>query len=253
MMDYETLERAAFNAWPAIEQKEYQGLVIRYANGYTKRANSANLLKLDHTDFESLTEHVEHFFTQRKEPTIFRIPSYTQSEKYDEYLGNRGYQKQSLTLVLNCPLTADSAKQENRLKGRSVEVVSKCADKWLESYCLLSGQSLDHQSAHLSILEKIECATFFALLKINGEVVACGLGVVENEMLGIFDVLTRQQDRGKGYATYLLREIFSWALTVKATSSYLQVVAENNSAINLYHKLGYQQRYQYWYRSKDCC
>ena len=250
-MDFEILERAAFNAWPAIEQEEYQGLMMRFANGYTKRANSANVLKLETTDYSSLTEYVERFYTAREEPCIFRIPSYTQSDEYDQYLASCGYQKQSLSLVLSCPLTSNSAQQANRLNEQSVEVVSESATDWLASYGLLSGQDLDNQSAHLSILETIKSATYFALLKVKGEVVACALGVVENEQLGIFDVLTREQDRGKGYATYLLRETFNWALSAGATSSYLQVVAENNSAISLYEKLGYQQCYQYWYRLKD--
>ncbi len=250
-MDFEILERAAFNAWPAVEQKEYQGLVMRFANGYTKRANSANVLKLETADYPSLTEQVELFFKERAQPCTFRIPSYTQSEAFDQYLASSGYQKQSLTLVLNCSLTVDGVNQTDKHLSQPFEVVSENANNWLENYCQLSGQSLDNQSAHLSILEKISSATNFALLKVNGEVVACALGVLENELLGIFDVLTREQDRGKGYATYLLSEVFKWALTAGAISSYLQVVADNSSAINLYQKLGYQQCYQYWYRIKE--
>ena len=252
MDNFERLEHAAFNAWPAIEQIENQGLVMRFAKGYTKRANSANILKLGTSDFGELTEQVESFFTQRNEPTIFRIPSFTQSDEYDDYLANSGYQKQSLSLVLSSALSADDAQQNQSLKSAYVEVISDDASQWLESYCQLSGQTLDHQAAHLSILERIKGATFFALLKVNGEVVACGLGVVDNGMLGIFDVYTGEQCRGKGYATYLLRSIFAWALDIGATSSYLQVVADNDNAIKMYEKLGYRQVYQYWYRFKDC-
>ena len=34
------LEELAMNAWPAIQTYLYDGWIVRFANGYTKRANS---------------------------------------------------------------------------------------------------------------------------------------------------------------------------------------------------------------------
>ncbi len=40
-----TLERRAFAAWPALDTVEHDGWALRTANGYTKRANSANAVE----------------------------------------------------------------------------------------------------------------------------------------------------------------------------------------------------------------
>jgi len=40
------LEERAFNAWPALQTVLVDGWAFRWANGYTKRANSANALAL---------------------------------------------------------------------------------------------------------------------------------------------------------------------------------------------------------------
>ncbi|MEH6445819.1 MAG: GNAT family N-acetyltransferase, partial [Oceanospirillaceae bacterium] len=81
--------------------------------------------------------------------------------------------------------------------------------------------------------------------------VACGLGVIHDQYLGVFDVLTGLQYRGQGYASKLLQGIYSWAKENDADQSYLQVVANNQAAVELYTKLGYTQSYEYWYRIKQ--
>ena len=38
------LEEIQFNAWPAFQTLIYEGWIVRLTNGYTKRANSVNIL-----------------------------------------------------------------------------------------------------------------------------------------------------------------------------------------------------------------
>ena len=39
-MTIRDIEELALNAWPALQTKHYDGWVLRFANGYTRRSNA---------------------------------------------------------------------------------------------------------------------------------------------------------------------------------------------------------------------
>ena len=101
---------------------------------------------------------------------------------------------------------------------------------------------------HASLIRSIRPDCAFALLVINDESVACALGVLEHDLLGLFDVITDQAHRGKGYAGALLAKLLDWGAEQGAQHAYLQVIADNAAALALYHRLGFKPLYSYWYR-----
>ena len=124
----------------------------------------------------------------------------------------------------------------------------KNSHEWMASYCEISETDIGSHEAHLEILKRIKDKVLMAVLVENEVEVACGVGVVSNGYFGLFDLVTEKSARNKGFGTKLVNAMLSWAMAKGATKAYLQVVADNQPAINLYKKLGYQPCYEYWYR-----
>ena len=240
---YTDIEYAGFRAWPASDQREFDGVVLRSSNGFTKRANSANAIRPLTPDLKGLVNRCEEYFFDQSLPSIFRIPSFIESESLDEYLEENFYEAKDHSLVLHRKIEASDF--------TPCKLAVKNATDWIASYSEISGINATSQKLHLEMLARIEDKTFMAVLVEDGVEVACGLGVLNGGLFGLFDIGTLKAKRNQGYAAKLLHGMLSWALSNGATESYLQVVADNAPAVSLYRKLGFQDCYEYWYRIKN--
>jgi ribosomal protein S18 acetylase RimI-like enzyme len=109
---------------------------------------------------------------------------------------------------------------------------------------------LGKRDAHLAILRRIPGEALFATLwnEAIGSPVACGLAVVGENLVGLFDIVTERTVRHQGYGTALVTKLLNRSISGGAHAAYLQVVAENGPAVSLYRKLGFRDAYHYWYR-----
>jgi GNAT superfamily N-acetyltransferase len=241
------IEEAALNSWPALQQMHYDGWLLRFARGYTKRANSITPLYSSLLPLASKIDVCEYFYREKKLPTIFRLPSFLETvPELDQLLEQRGYRHMSRTLVLTSELTPEAEVQD------ADPVLSKASlTTWLSIFSQLSQSPIERHQPHQEILERIVSRPLFAALRINKAPVACGLGVLENDIFGMFDVLTAPDQRKKGYGTQLVRSMLDWARQQNATYAYLQVVATNQDALGVYKNLGFNELYSYWYRMRS--
>ena len=67
------IEEASMNAWPALQTKVYDGWILRFTNGYTRRANSVNPLYPSKIDLKRKIEYCQRLYEQKNLPTIFKI------------------------------------------------------------------------------------------------------------------------------------------------------------------------------------
>lgn len=234
------LEQVAFQAWPALHEETHGPWLIRFADGYTKRANSANAVKpvadLPLTELEA----VEAFYRARGVPPIFRLASFCVAPEVDNVLADRGYRFADLSLVMTRTLT-------DRLDAQVPQLMTDAVE-WLEVFQDVSGFQDAAQATHLRMLNAIQGGTAFAATRSNSEPVCCGLGVVTNSALGLFDVATHVDHRRQAWATKLCAGLLAWGQLQGAETAYLQVVGANHSAIRLYESLGFRRAYHYWYR-----
>ena len=90
-----------------------------------------------------------------------------------------------------------------------------------------------------------------AYVKSGKAIVGCGLGVLESERIGLFDIIVDPKFRGKDHGKRIVNGILLWAKKEGASQAYLQVMVDNKAALALYSKLGFAELYRYWYRVKD--
>jgi len=241
-----TIEELSLNAWASLQTMLYDGWVIRFANGYTKRANSINPLYPSNVDVEEKLRFCELLYQSKKLPVVFKMTAAAYPGDLDEKLIQSGYQKESPTSVQMMDL--ETIDLQAPIEAEIQEYLSA---QWLESYCKMSAVSDLNREALRSILTNIVPSHCFVSLRSNHRVVACGLGVLQSGYVGLFDIVTDKEFRGRGFGEQVVKNILSWGKLNQAKQAYLQVVLNNTPALNLYSKIGFSERYQYWYRVKE--
>lgn len=241
---YAQLEERSINAWPALETMVDDGWLLRFADGYTKRANSVYpLYPPTNDDLEQKIAACERHYGRKGLPTIFKLTPYSQPTGLDALLEQKGYELHADTSVQTVSLEEMASPSI-----QTVQVYEECTDEWVNAFCRLSGKDEKEKLTMSQTLRKIIPATCYAALFHEGEIVACGLGVLEREYIGLYDIVTDPSYRKRGFGEQLVLSIWQWGAEHGATHSYLQVVQDNAPAIRLYEKLGYKEVYQYWYR-----
>jgi ribosomal protein S18 acetylase RimI-like enzyme len=66
--------------------------------------------------------------------------------------------------------------------------------------------------------------------------------------LGLFDLVTATESRGRGYGSEILRRALRWGSRAGAEAAYLQVLDRNAIACRLYERAGFEVVYRYHYR-----
>lgn len=240
------LEEAGFNAWPALQTILLDGWVLRLADGYTKRANSANPTypSLD-DDLARKVAQVEAIYRERGLPPIFRLTSFAGPPGLDEMLAARGYLHLDPTLVMTRSL-ADPLP----VPRPSDDVRGLPLDEWLDHYLAVRGPILTPRSTHEAMLRLMGSGARFSVVALPGVAapVACGLAVIDGELAGLFDIVTAADARNRGHGRALVIGMLRDAADQGATTAYLQVTEANEPACHLYRALGFADAYQYWYR-----
>jgi len=66
----------------------------------------------------------------------------------------------------------------------------------------------------------------------------------------MFDIVVMAEFRNKGFGRMIVESLLDWGRRYRATTAYLQVFANNLPALSLYRKMGFHEKYKYWYREK---
>ncbi|WP_328350676.1 GNAT family N-acetyltransferase [Mycobacterium sp. NBC_00419] len=216
------LEHAAALAWPGTEQHWHDGWFLRAGGGYTSRANSA--VPLDFSATIAGIDGVIDWYAQRGLEPWLALPERLLPVRTAGIKNTR---------VMVTELTEPNTVAAVTLQDRP-------DNDWLAGY---------ERDVPVQVLTAV----------LDGEVVfaatagvAVGRGAVTSapdgtRWLGISAVHVADGHRRRGHARTLCQALLGWGVQHGATRAYVQVLAENTSAIALYGGLGFVLHHHHRY------
>ncbi len=241
-----TLEELSINAWPSLETLLYGGWVLRFANGYTRRANSINPIYPSTRGLQEKLAACEELYRSKGLRVVFKMTRSVFPENLDEILEQRGYVSEATTSVQVLDLRGAEPPT-----NRNINMAESLTASWLDDFCRLNAVVAQHRGTMTQMLEKIAPSRCFITLREEDRAVACGLGIAETGFVGLFDLVTDAAFRNRGLGKQLVLNLLGWGKQHGAKRAYLQVMLNNTPALRLYNKLGFKEVYQYWYRVKE--
>ncbi|MEC0125561.1 GNAT family N-acetyltransferase [Paenibacillus pabuli] len=244
--DHKMIEELSLNHWQPLSTLLYDGWVLRFAKGYTKRANSIQPIHYSTQDVHEKIEECERIYASHQLSTIFKITPFVQPNHLDQLLQERGY-----TIVDRTHIQTRSLENLKEPDHPDVKINEQLTEEWLDHFCRLNQVNDLHRGTMEQMLTNICTRVGFISLLIDGQVVACGFGVVERGYMGLYDIITDANFRNRGLAEQMILHLLHWGKENGAAFSYLAVVANNAPALKLYAKLGFSKIYTYCYRVKE--
>ena len=241
-----SIEELSFNAWPSLQTVHYDGWVLRFSNGFSKRANSVNPLYDSTIDPARKIEYCETAYREKGLKTIFKLNEISCPNNLDELLAAEGYESIDHVSVQVSELSDPSSPPP-----RTCEIHERATDAWLNAYCGMDVRAAENRATLEGMLGLIiPRKAFFALQDAN-KIIACGIGVLDSGFMGLFNIIVDVDHRGRGLGTQLLSDMLGWAGENGAHAAYLQVLKDNLSAAGIYRKFGFREVSEYWYRIKE--
>jgi len=247
-LDHVRVEEAGLNALQTQRQLFYDGWLLRLSPGTAKRARSVNPHFGSSLPLGEKIAYCESVYERHALPTLFRMTPMSRPAELDRALADRGYQAFSETLVQTLALD-----RPPDLPDHADEVVVEApeTDAFVDAVDKLRRSTPQQRDAHRERLVNSPLVKRYAVVRAGERVVCTAQVAVDGTLVGVFDVITAADARGKGYATLACASLLSWAWQHGACIAYLQVTADNAPAIAAYGKFGFATAYTYHYRGRD--
>jgi GNAT superfamily N-acetyltransferase len=236
------VEQTCFNAFPSLQQVLFEGWLMRFSGGLSRRANSVNPLGPGCSRIAAAIAAAEALYRAQGLPTIFRVPSLV-DPALDRELASRGYTSEGESCVLYGAMGGLAAAADP-----AVRLSASPDAEFLAAMATLQGHSATQSAIYRGILGAIAIPARFALLAVDGAPAALGYGALHDGLLCYESVITDQGHRRQGLARRVLGSLAAWARDTGATGACLQVEAANAPALALYVGFGLGELYRYHYR-----
>lgn len=240
--DLRKVEAAAVKAWPALETADIEGWLWRWSRGGSHRANSVSTLNFRGDDVEAAIARAEDLYKARGGKLQFQITQVSEPDGLDALLEARGYAVVSPVITMAKPVSGEQIDLDGIGWGPDPD------KRWLSIYMGVIDDA--RRRVVTQILSAVPEPRAFIIYRQNRITFSTCLGVVEDGMVAIECVATREETRRRGGARRVLAGAECWAQHMGAHTLYLQVAADNAGAIKLYESLGFDTVGRVHYRTK---
>ncbi|MET8463898.1 GNAT family N-acetyltransferase [Micromonospora zamorensis] len=259
------LERAADEAWPAPTRGRIGDWLLRSADGWTGRANSALPIGDPDRPLAAAVDEVERWYAEQGQPAMINTPLPLAAPVGTE-LDARGWTARPPTLVQTAPLPLPAPSsvdtppaagrveladgqagaaggQAGRWEKAVVELATAPSEGWLAVVAGRKGGLPDAARHVLTAVDQVR----FAHGYVDGTLVAVGRGTVtgQGRWLGLSLIEVSPEARRQGLARQVIHELAAWGVSAGATRAFLQVEQHNTAAVALYQRLGFVTHHTY--------
>jgi N-acetylglutamate synthase len=268
MSEVERLERACLRAWPAAWREDQFGWVHQATAGKSMRVNAVWPLGWTGETFLDDAIAQANIWCRRKgvAPCFKIADGAVQPVNLPQRLREFGFSPRMETLVMVLPLPGqaraagaepghmdspgalhdDEPRIATALRPGSIEMLSEPSEQ-IWSPLRDSAPSPEDFAERQGIVARITEPHTFALAEHEGAPAAIGLGVLTDDLLGLYLMRTAPNARRRGLARDLVHALLRWGEARGARTAYLQVEASNTAAVALYQATGFTRAYRYHY------
>ncbi len=247
------LELAANDAWPAPVQAALGAWILRAADNWTGRGNSALAVGDPDRPLEDAIDAVQQWYADRGQRALINAPM-PLAAPVNVALDERGWTSWPLTLVQTARLGALLAGDEPDGDLPPVQLLDEPTDDWLGMVAQHKG---DLPAAARHILTGVPLVTFAHVHDAAGSLLAVARGTVTGGTAGapgrwhgVALVQVTPGARRRGLARHVVRALAGWAAEHGATRAFLQVEERNAAATALYGQLGFRTHHTYLTRQE---
>jgi len=241
--DVVALELAADAAWPAPTRGKLGDWLLRSADGWSGRANSALPIGDPDRPLEAAIDAIEAWYAERGQPALVNTPL-PLAAPVGAALDARGWTARPLTLLQTAPLVPLVTGDEP-----GVSLAKAPGDDWLE-IAQARKKTLPAAARHvLAGPPEVRFASVYA----GDTLIAIGRGAVVGDdrrwlHLGLIEVVPAH--RRRGLARKVTAALAGWAAELGAGDAFLQVEERNAAAVALYGTLGFTTHHSYLTREQ---